>query len=287
MAKDNAMIEIVNFEEEYGPQLEAFRDRLFDVAADTIEKATLPIFHTHDKQLVEGRSGLLFQIDQALFLVTAAHGMAERLKEGLFLNVVMSKEIRPIILHLEDFQTTNDPHLDLCVMQLDPSSADYIRKNYIPLRLDSVMLRKNPRQAKGIFYMLAGYPIANLEIDETGRDVIENWKYLTYSYNGNYDNVENYNPLAHLIVKYERDTKNYRGETVHPPGLSGCGIWFVGDPFRKPLFTSEDFKLVGIQTAWHRGHEYAKCTWIDHVLAVIWRYYPDARAPMRLQGIQF
>jgi hypothetical protein len=149
------------------------------------------------------------------------------------------------------------------------------------------MMSKNDRKHENSWYMLIGFPFARLEPDEDGIDCANGWKYLTHSFRGDYSQVSNYNPDIHLIVRYERDTRIDNGKLIHPPGLSGCGIWYVGHPFSPSPLTADDLKLVGIQTAWHKGVEYAKCTWINSVLRIIWNYYPDTRAPMRLHGMSF
>lgn len=281
------MFDVLQPEDELQRRLTAFRDRLFNIAASSIERATAPLVHIKHDQVVEIRSSVLVQIAQMKFLVTAAHEMVDHLKAGRPPFVLMSKgKIHPIALHNEQFWTTNDENVDLAVTQLHESTVAYLNDEYSFLRLTD-MMSKNDRKHESAFYALAGFPSARYTPDTNGIQCAHNWKYLTYRFNGDYSQVERYNPNVHLILAYERDTRASDDTIVHPPGLSGCGVWHVGDPFSARLFTADDFKLVGIQTAWNRKVEYAKCTWIDSVLTIIWRYFPDARPPMRLHGMSF
>lgn len=281
------MIEIHQWNDDQQSRVEAFCNRLFSMAASSIELATVPIAHIDNDRLIEIRSGVLLQIDQMKLLVTAGHGLVDHLNAGRPPYIVMSKEkLHPIALIHEHFWTTNDASVDLAVAQLHDSTVAYLSDQYRYLRL-TAMMSKNDRRHDRSFYVLAGYPSARIETDEQQIDCAHNWKYLTYRFTGDYSEVTNYNPDLHLILRYERGSRSTEGKIIQPRGLSGCGVWSVGDPLCSKLLTPDDLRLVAIQTAWHKGVEYCKCTWIDSVLKIIWEYYPAARGPMRVHGMFF
>lgn len=181
---------------------------------------------------------------------------------------------------------TNNEFEDLCVTRLHESTVDRLDGSCRFLRLTDMMSKVDPRQETSL-YFLFGYPSARFDKDEDGVNRTSAWKYITVRYPDDYTQVENYNPEIHLVLKYQRGATNSTGEVVHPPGMSGCGMWSIGMPVSHSIFRPEDFRLVGIQNAWHKSHEYAKGTWIDNVMRIIWRYFPDARGPMRLHGMAF
>lgn len=266
-----------------------FKERIFDVANDSIAPCMAPLVQIKDdRHMTDCRTAIFFQIDQMKFLATAAHGMAEFLQAHQPPYIVMPKEPKmyPIGLCYETFLTTKNEDEDLCVALLMPPTVDYLADHYQYLRLNAMMPKKDKAHGKGL-YMLLGYPTDRYEKDEAHTDFANSWKYITTQYTGDYGNVSNYDPDTHLIVQYERSTETESGTRVHPPGLSGCGLWYIGSPFTHPVFRPQDFKLAGIQTAWHKGHEYAKCTWTNVLMRIVWEYFPAAHGPMRLHGITF
>jgi len=76
-------------------RLETFRDRLFDLAADSIAHSTAAIVHLDDDKFREIRSGVLLQIDQMKFLVSAAHGIADHLDAGRPPFLLAGKDRKP------------------------------------------------------------------------------------------------------------------------------------------------------------------------------------------------
>lgn len=284
------MIEAVEYPEN-SPEvvLEEFKNRVFATAAESVEWATAPLVHfemQHGKA-IEIRTGVLIEIADGRFLVTAAHDMQAHFEQGdLFQIVLPQKGSKPIPLIAETWQSTVDPTEDLSVCRLFPATVVAMGPHFRCLRLSQMMLQNDREHGQGL-YLLLGYPNAMIRPDEEGAKRSDPWKYLTTPFHGDFANVSNYDPRLHLILDYERATYNGEGEKVHPPGLSGCGIYFCGHPITRAVLRHEDLKLVAIQTSWHKGEQYVKGTWIDDALLILWKYYPEVRAPMRLHGISF
>lgn len=282
-----AKIDVVDGYGDAEELFERFRDRVFDAAHKLLEQCTVPIIVENGDKILDYRTGVILQIADMHFLVTAGHHMVEHLKKGHAVCITMPvKGMAPVQLFHEMFWTTNDDQEDLSVAQLTSPVVDYIKDYYRSVRLTSITSREDPNLDKGM-YLLFGFPYALVGPDDEGDNKVESWKYLTYQLQGDYSTLEDYNPRKHLVLKYERQTHNQDGKRIHPPGMSGCGIWFVGTPYSHPLFNEDDFKLVAIQNCWHKGEEYAKGTWIDVVLAILWKYFPDTHKPLMLAGYNF
>lgn len=284
------MIEVVEYPEN-SPEtvLNEFKNRVFATAAESVEWATAPLVHFESKggKAIEFRTGVLIEIAGAHFLVTAAHGMQEHFDSADLLQIVVpDKGSTPVPLIAERWWSTVDSQEDLNVCRLLPQTVQAMGPNFRFLRLSQMMSQNHPEHGEGL-YLLLGYPQSMTRPDEEGVRRSDPWKYLTTPFHGDYAKVSNYDPTLHLILDYERATYNCNGEKVHPPGLSGCGIYFCGHPITRSVLRHEDLKLVAIQTSWHKGEQYVKATWVNDALLVLWKYYPEVRAPMRLHGISF
>jgi hypothetical protein len=269
--------------------IQEFRRRVFAIAEESVEYATAPLVHfemQHGKP-IEIRTGVLIEIANQRYLITAAHDMQAHFEQGNVLQIALSRKgLRPVPLIAETWHSTIDPKEDLSVCQLLPGTVEALGSHFKYLRLSQMMSQNHPEHGLGL-YLLLGHPNAMVRPDEDGVLRCDSWKYLTKQFHGNVGNIANYDPKLHLILDYERASYNREGETVHPPGLSGCGIYFCGHSITRAVLRDDDLKLVAIQTSWHRGEQYVKGTWIDDVLLILWKYYPDVRSPMRLHGISF
>ncbi len=264
-----------------------FRQRIFAAADTQLAWCSAPVVHFEGGKAIEIRTGVFLQIADMRFMVTAGHRLLEHCENGRMPHIVMpEKGLDPVCLLEERFWTTKSKHEDLAVVRLKDSTIEALNQQYRFMRLNELM-SSNDRQHGNGLYLLYGFPNAMIRKDEEGQKRTDSWKYLTYLFPGDLDNVSDFDNELHLILEYERRTVNAEGETVHPHGLSGCGVWFCGDRVTNALSDPFEFRLAGIQTAWHRQHQYVKCTWIDIVVLIIWKHFPDARAAMRLHGIDF
>lgn len=269
----------------------AIREKVFDAAFESIDSNTVPICFIRNGEAIQNRTGVLLQIGGLRFLITTAHvdehhTIPDAVNAGYVPSVVMpEKGVVPIPIDSERYMTTESPDEDITVYLLSDTMAEKIVGHYQFLRL-SQLISKNDAAHENALYLISGFP-ESMVAQEAGTKRVEIWYYITRRYDGDYSDVCPFDPTTHMVVKYQRRTYNREGTTIHPPGMSGCGIWFVANRVTWPTVSANDFKLAGIQTAWHPKHEYAKGTWIDLVLKIIWRYYPDARPAMRLHNMVF
>jgi hypothetical protein len=219
--------------------------------------------------------------------VTAAHDFKAILDSGFWPCILMPDPgLKAIFCSCDRSLFANHLEVDLAVILLEQEVIDYLGGHYRFLRISDLMPPDHPAHEEAV-YLVAGFPNALHGRDDAGIKCSQVWRYLTVPFMGNYENVLGYDPSIHIILTYERNTQSREGKTVHPPGMSGSGIWFVGNPLTTQFFSEKDFRLVGIQNAWHKDFEYAKGTWIKLALQIIWRYFPDSRDVMRFHGISF
>ena len=260
-----------------------FVQNIFRIVDETIFPACACIAHIKGTQLNGHRSGVFVQIADKHFLVTAAHHLIALHDAGFDSFLVQGgKGSRPVLIQTEKWYTTINEEADLAVCLLDQSIVDYLGPKQKFLRIADCI----PKQkCESKWYVIVGFPLARFGPDEDAIPRREGWKYITIRLEET-ELVTNYDLNTHLVVKYERETIDEQGRVVHPPAMSGCGIWF----FRKEppeIIVPNDLKLCAIQNAWSKEHEYAKGTWVDIVLKIIWTYYPELQPAMRLHGCSF
>ena len=266
-----------------------FIERTLSAADAFIPKHTVPIGFIKDGQFIHDRSGVLLQIDRFHFLITAGHDILKAVENQFHLTILMPPATPGLVPIVSDrILCTKNPKEDLCVTLLDDEASAKLKVGYCFLRLTGLISSHDPSHQRAGLYVLGGFPRALMSKDEYGIVRCGLWTYLVGRYAGNRDDVEDFAPTLHFIVNYERSPKSRKlGKTVEAHCMSGGGMWRVPDSIAQPGAWDKDFKLAAIETAWHKKHEYAKGTWINIALVIIWKYFPDCRSPMRLHGIEF
>lgn len=267
--------------------IEPFRDAVFSRADEKIGWLTVPVIHRNDGKACDIRTGVLLQIGDMRFLITAGHNMIAHSELGRSAELVMpDKGVPTIPLSEERFWTTKAKSEDLTVCQLTTDTVAKLGDRFRYASLSDFMSQHDTEQGRGL-YLLYGFPNQMGSTEDDGTKHAGTWRYLSCLYEGDRSVVEDYDANLHIILEYERETRNKDGQHVWPHGMSGCGIWFCGHPMTHTPFSSDHFRLVGIQTAWHKGFEYSKGTWIDVVATIIWKYYSDTRDVMRMHNMEF
>lgn len=263
-------------------EIPPFLENIFRVVDQSIFPYCVSILHAKGMVRYEHRSGVLVQIADSHFLVTAAHNLENLHKSGVDSFIVQGeKGSNPVFIQTNKWYTTISEQADLGVCLLDGSIVDYLGDKQKYLRITDFAPK---RECGDRWYIIVGWPRDRIGPDDDGVIRCSGWKYVTKRFD-RVEQVENYDSEIHLVVKYERDTTD--GERiVHPPAMSGCGIWYL--PKESPeIVRPDDFKICAIQNAWHKGREYAKGTWTDMVLKIIWTYFPDLQPIMRMHGCRF
>jgi hypothetical protein len=260
-----------------------FLQNVFRVVDESIFPACACIVHSRELELYQHRSGVFVQIADKHFLVTAAHQLFALHSAGVGSFLVQGEQgSHPVFIQTEKWYTTISDEADLAVCELDQALVDHLGSKQKYLRITDFIPKQECREG---WYVIVGFPFDRFGLDEKGIMRREGWKYVTTRFD-NTELVQNYDPDTHLVLKYERDAIDEIGRTVHPPAMSGCGIWFFA---RQPpeIIVPNDLKLCAIQNAWSKPYEYAKATWTDVVLKIMWTYFPEIQPVMRLHGCSF
>lgn len=253
------------------------RNEIFDAADDFLAWFTVPLVNLNrEGKVIEVRSGVLFRVGDSHFVVTAGHGLPEYYDKGYYLAIAMPKKGELPIVLLETAQVTKSRDEDLAVLKLSATTLSRMKGHFRFLRL-SDFWRGHTYAAERAFYLLLGTPRDMLVVESDQTKCFLGWKYLTVPFRGNLEDVENYDASLHFILGYDRSTVNGQGKSVLPHGMSGCGIWYVSDCLNPNNFDKSQFRLVGIQTSWHKRFEYVKGTFIYVVEAILWKHFPETR----------
>lgn len=259
-----------------------FGDAVFKIVDETIFGGSVSIMHAVDTELKDYRSGVLVQIADSRFLVTAAHDLMDWYKEGVDAFLVRGERgSHPVRIMTEKWHTSNDKEVDLAVCLLGPEMVAFLGRDQKYFRISDFIPRK---ECGGFWYAIVGFPKDKIGPDEGGIECASCWKYLTYPFKET-ERVLNYDPDIHLVLKYERSTTD-GVRKVWPHAMSGCGIWHIARNLGESV-GPDDIKLCAIENAWSKPNEYVKGTWTDIALKIIWTYYPDVRPAMRLHGCSF
>ncbi len=139
--------------------LNSFFMRVHDEAMPHIAAATVPIYGFQDNQVKQNRTGVLFQIADLHFIVTAAHGLYEILREQIPLLADFGRTHRiPIPLVEARFHYTEENNgRDVAAIEL-PSS---VVAEFLPERrfLTMADVDTEPRPQNGL-YLVFGFPNA-------------------------------------------------------------------------------------------------------------------------------
>ena len=274
---------------DFAENYELFREKLFVYSHDFVELVTAPISFVKDRKSEVDRTGVLLQIGEQFFIITAQHDLREILDHGYLPCIpTMRPGMQEIPLLFDNLWYSTTPNVDIAIFVLNTKSATRLKEDYRFLRLGDVRLRERCTPWNS-YYLVTGDPVVNQSRDNEGRKVITSARYLTYAYCGEVS--EETDPRRSLLLEYSRESRHTDGRTGCPPmpkGLSGCGVWEAtcgGDSFL--TWNPKELRLVGIQVAWSPKRRYLKVTWIDEALAMIWNQYRKSRDLMQLVGIEF
>lgn len=280
------MIEVAQTPDDYEARAAKLRSRVFAAADEFIRDCSVPLV-AEGVQANRHASGVLIQIAEYKFLVTVAHFIKPHLEaERIVCMVRPGKGNRAVRLLTETFYSTVNDDVDLSFCELEPITLSILGDEVKFARISNMISKKDRRHDQGR-YLILGFPFDIIGPDEDGDERITTWNYISLPFDGDYGTVTRFDPSLHLVLTYERRTHNEEGAKVPPPGMSGCGIWWISHQGPDEIINKDNFKLVAIQNAWHRGEEYAIGTWIDEALLIIWRYCPKVRDAMRIHGVDF
>jgi hypothetical protein len=217
-----------------------------EVIKEFLRSCTIPLVREFGDQLVLMGTGTFFQLEEHLWLVTAAHVIPdeEQLRE---LCIPMATAEKFLTLGNCILGRPNNTHLDLdvaIVLIQDTEFQRLVRQNWRVLD-ESNTTRFDPTVST---YVVAGYPL------ETLAKTRMNWlasftQVYTNPYPGGVDDADH--PM--LRLNYSRSAPDSSGKLVGTPrlnGVSGASIWALTNDNPGDLWTpSKILKVVAIQVS--------------------------------------
>lgn len=251
-----------------------------------IAKAVVPIFGlSEQEQFVQDRTGVLLQVNEGHFLLTASHGLRQFVAHPIPLGISPSRAGEPPIHLLNStFHSIEEDNVDVTVVRLDNETVQALLPQRRFLRLHEV---EQGVQASDGLYLVFGYP-CEWTTSEGGRIASRPMIFLGRQHTGELNPISETDPAIHLVLSYDRqgiDVVKDRPATLPTVnGMSGCGIWKIADWNSGALQNCKPDKsrLVAIQHSWDQDRNYVKGTWVRHTLGLIHEHYPDLRAALEM-----
>jgi hypothetical protein len=252
-----------------------------------IERATVPILGVQHDIIVHDRTGVLYQCGDHHFVLTAAHDLKEIVQNKIPLYLapnVQGAEILP--LGDARFISTETDDRDIGIVWLPPALAADVKKHRQFVFHNQVNLNPIKNRTPYLFF---GFPKDwSGFVFELDHVVSKGLAFSTFAYEGNLNPTAVFRPEIHMALDFDRKAVAALAGTQHDlpvlNGVSGCGVWQVGDRTRDGLRvrTPETVTLIGIQHSWYPESKYVKATRIGYALRLINEYFPETRAPMSL-----
>ena len=245
-----------------------------------------PLFRfmgSKDGQVKLDRTGILFRVADAHFILTAAHGLQTIVQANIPLFADFSTRHRiPIPIVEAQFHTTEERvGRDVAAIAIPPSVvAD------IPAHrrfLTAADIDTEPRSKPG-FYLAFGFPTDwYRKVQDT--QITDPLSFLAEIFEGELNPGSLFHPNVHIALTFEPNAINaLTGEESSLPranGMSGCGLWRIANRSKAEMvaWSADKIRLVGIQHRWFDQRQYIQGTWITYALGLIRDSYPSLERP--------
>lgn len=242
-------------------------------------------------------TGTLFQIADSCFVVTAAHVLADAHLAGKTIGISTGSGFVAtggdwIVSTSGDFQ---DEQFDIAVFRLPESSIARLRGKRF-LRLSDVSFQIPERAV----FTLFGFPgMWSLPIlGESDKLIFKPLEFTATTFDDKGKNLRGYNPRYHLLMDAPSDyltledgtptrLMDRAGEDVSSiaqalGGISGCGVWMIGD-LGKPISQWGNSKpIVAVETSMYSDSLAIRATKWCAVTTLIYEAFPDLRPAINL-----
>jgi len=269
-----------------GKRFERFRQRVYSECPERLSDVTVPILGEIDNCLKDIRSGVLLQIGELHFLITAAHRIKYWSQHQARFHIAAAESGRSTIpLFSPKFALLNEEVVDIAIFEVDADVARHaVGDGYRFMRISDLLLFEEGRETD--LFVVYGYPLVEGEQDSRQHMCLNGLTYLTIWKTG--ELPSSYERGTHFLLDYDKEQHRSTGEWVQAPrlhGISGGGIWYAGDARHLERWEVSDLRLVGIQHRCNRPKEYVMGTHIGFALQVLWENWPATQKVMLLHGI--
>lgn len=231
-------------------RFQTLKNELIRATTNSILKSTIQFFYDNEKgeQKATG-SGLLINVADRYFLLTAAHVIAENFN-NIYV-ILPDKELQlGGQLHFTPLPTSGkreDDKIDIAVMELADNVVADLLSTFQFITLDNIGIgHKNPDNG---YYLSVGYPATKTKKVWNKNEISS----VPFTYqteiNGNFDfDKSGFSPLTHIAVEFDGKVKSEKNKYAHKApdlnGISGSGLWFLQD-FATPNMVNNK-QLVGL-----------------------------------------
>jgi hypothetical protein len=243
----------------------------------------------------------LFQVADVHFVVTAAHVPQGAHDAGKTVGISGGRDEHFVALAGNWVRSAVPPDgvpdpYDIAVYRLPEDIAAKLSTNRY-LRLSDVEFADPGARA---VYTLFGFPgVWTSPISsEAERLSVKPLEFTTYAYDGSIGGIDHYEPRLHILLSATADElttpdgaqlefRDRFRQIVRLPvglkGISGCGVWHIGDldtPIER--WAESDAKVAGVACAVYQAHGAIKVTrWIA-VTTLIHSAFPDLQPVLKL-----
>jgi hypothetical protein len=277
------------------PENRLFMDRTSRECRARIAAVTMPLYTKQDGRTLLCGSGVLIQVAEKHFIVSAGHTFDARRMLDLPLWVtdgVVGNGLLPlgqVVIRSSEtsvpYHRTDEP-FDIAVCELSSETAAKIAGQKRFLRLIDVdpWDRQDPRS----WYMVFGFPTLLSPPDANAQSIgSAAVAFATFLYRDERGPLDAYDAEVGIALDFDsttvRDDNGSPAIPPHPGGMSGCGIWrLVKAGTDSRAWKLDDVKLVAIEHTLKTGQHVLVGTRIRYALQLIYRNHPDLRPAMEL-----
>lgn len=276
-------------------QVLAFIKRMHAECMADIKSCTIPFYVMQNGGPVQYGSGVLLEIADKHFVLTAAHVM-DICQKHESPTYVSSGNVGDSLIQFEDFQSylssmpeggsREDDPFDISVSEIPEVLAQNLLGSRRFVRLADIDPRD--KQRKGGWYFVFGYPsiqtVVNMDaahVNSTGL------AYGTVLYGDDRGDLRNDDRRVQIVIDFLKQGNTDDNQNLvivpRPNGISGCGIWRLAHGGASvKLWKPEDKRLVGIEHTWNKDKQVLRGTRIEYALQINYRHYPSLRRAMHL-----
>jgi len=269
-------------------------DRFVVTHTSEISKATPALFIYVPRRERHFGSGVLLQVEDTRFLLTAAHvadDCFDRYKR-IFFGTPTFDDLLPLAWvrycgsKIQSDPNRDDDPVDMAVLELTRDVAEKLSTFMRFLTLDDLQL--DPDKLKDGVFLVEGYPDFRAETDEMDETIVaQNMPYITGLYDIEQFPAPNFRPPEHIALEvvppYESGGFSCGLDLDKCKGISGGGIWRmldVGQPIQS--LNWRQVKLVAIVTDRSDPDsigplQYLRGTKIKHAIRMIYHGWPHLR----------
>lgn len=252
-----------------------------------IRKVTVPVFGIQDDTIKHDRTAVLYRIAGHHFALTASHDLHAIVGHNIPLYLSMNmKGVDPLPLGEARFYGTEATDRDVAAIWIPPDIAQEIGKHRGFLQHNQIHL--NVAQPGQPFFFF-GYPMGWSGRRASESEIVSvGLAFATFEHQGERDSEAIYRPEVHMLLTYTKEAVNLStGEADTLPsikGISGCGIWQVGDRSQWGLQprNADNVTLVAIEHTNRPAYGYIQATRVGFLLDVIAQHFPEAKRAMSL-----